>query len=89
MLAAMMRTTLILVALVGCSGSQGNRSDIPVAARPLWDQCHSSVEAWCHTRGQGDLTLERECEGNVGHEYAAIADEAARRQFLSAHGCTL
>ncbi|MDO9019389.1 MAG: hypothetical protein Q8S73_21600 [Deltaproteobacteria bacterium] len=81
--------SLFLLAVVGCSGQQGMRSDIPAAGRPLWDRCRPSVDTWCHNRAQGDPTLERECEGNTGHDYGLLADDAARQQFLRAHGCSL
>lgn len=84
------RIALVLVVLGGCSSNQGGaRDDIPAAARPLWDQCRSSLEAWCNSQSQGDPALERECEGTTAHDYAALRDEAARRQYLTAHRCTL
>lgn len=79
----------LLAAMAACSGVQGTRSDIPAAARPLWDQCTSAVNAWCERSSQGDPTRDRECKANVGHDYSAIPDDAGRRQFLSAHGCAL
>lgn len=91
MTSAMTRTifSLFLLAMVGCSGTQGTRSDIPAAGRPLWDQCRASIDTWCHNRASGDPTQERDCEATTGHDYGALADDdAARRTFLRAHGCT-
>lgn len=82
-------TSLFLMATLGCSGTQGTRSDIPAAGRPLWDQCRASVDAWCHNRASGDPTQERDCEATAGHDYSALADDPARQQFLRAHGCSL
>lgn len=86
----MMRYTVcMLVFVVGCSGSQGSRSDIPAAARPLWDQCRTAVDAYCHGRAQGDPTQERDCEARTGHDFGALPDDAARRQFMRDHQCAL
>lgn len=82
-------TILALVLAAACSGQQGTRADIPAEGRPLWDQCRSSVDSYCHERAVGDPTRERECEGQTGVDYAALRDEAARRRFLMEHGCRL
>jgi|GEM_PF-635671 len=78
-----------LAALAGCSSAQTADAAIPAAGRPMWDQCSSSISAWCHRQGQGDPTLDRECEGTAAREYSALADDAARRQYLTARACTL
>ena len=80
--------SLFLLVIVGCSGQQGMRSDIPAAGRPLWDQCRASIDTWCHARASIDPTQERGCEATTGHDYGAIDAAAARRTFLRAHGCT-
>lgn len=83
------RAVVMLVVLLGCSGTQGSRSDIPVGIRPLWDQCRPAIDTWCHNRAQGDPTQERECEATTATEYVAQPDALARRQFLIAHRCPL
>lgn len=84
----MQRIAFAFVVLAGCSGRQGTRNDIPPDGRPLWDQCHAAIEAYCHDRGQGDPTRERECSGQVGTDYSALTSDDARRQFLAARRCT-
>ncbi len=75
--------------VVGCSSSQTSGASIPAAGRSMWNQCSSPMTAWCHRQGQGDPTLDRECEATTAREYAALPEDAARRQYLTAHGCTL
>jgi hypothetical protein len=55
----------------------------------MWDRCSSSLSAWCHRQGQGDPTLDRDCEERSAQEYGALADDVARRNYLTAHACTL
>ncbi len=85
------RLTLVTVfaALVGCGSTQASDAAVPAAGRPMWSQCSASVTAWCHRQGQGDPTLDRDCEANSTREYSALADDPARRQYLTAHGCSL
>ncbi|MDB4928703.1 MAG: hypothetical protein JWM10_1187 [Myxococcaceae bacterium] len=80
---------LALAALAGCASSQTMESSIPPAGRPMWDRCSSSISAWCHRQGQGDPTLDRDCEENAAHDYGALADDVARRNYLTAHACAL
>jgi hypothetical protein len=80
---------LALVALAGCSSPQTMESTIPPAGRPMWDRCTTSLSAWCHRQGQGDPTLDRECEENAAHDYSALADDVARRNYLTAHACAM
>lgn len=80
---------LALALLGACSGGQTMDSTIPPAGRPMWQQCQSSLSAWCHRQGQGDPTLDRECEENAAREYRNLADDPARRQYLSARTCAL
>lgn len=78
-----------LAAFAACSSAQTVDATIPPAGRPMWQQCNSSISAWCHRQGQGDPTLDRDCEENTAREYRALADDAARRQYLTAHTCSL
>ena len=80
---------LALVALGACSAPQTMEAEIPPAARPMWDHCNSALSAWCHRQGQGDPTLDRDCEENSAREYRRLADDDARRRYLTAHSCTL
>jgi hypothetical protein len=80
---------LMLLVVLGCSGAQGSRNDLPPAARPLWDRCRSAINTMCHDRAVGDPTQERECEARTGHDFGALPDDAAREQYMRAHGCAL
>ena len=44
---------------------------------------------WCHQQSQGDLSLDRDCEANTARAYAALRDDASRRQYVAAHHCSL
>lgn len=77
------------VSVVGCASSQTSGASIPAAGRSTWNQCSAPMTAWCHRQGQGDPTLDRECEATTAREYAALPEDVARRQYLTAHGCTL
>lgn len=83
------RNAFMVVVLSGCSASQASQIEIPAAGRPMWEQCHSSMDAWCHAQSQGDPTLKRDCEMNTRRDYSRLNDEPARRQFLTTHRCTL
>ncbi len=78
-----------MVLLLGCSSAQRPESSIPAEGRPLWERCSSALNDWCHRQGQGDPTLDRDCEANTARDYAALTNEAARRQYLTAHTCSL
>lgn len=78
-----------LAAFAACSSPQTVDATIPPAGRPMWQQCNSAISSWCHRQGQGDPTLDRDCEENTAREYRALADDAARRQYLTAHTCSL
>ena len=80
---------LALAVLGGCSSPQTMDAEIPPAGRPLWTQCNSAVSAWCHRQGQGDPTLDRDCEENAARDYRVLADDVARRRYLTAHSCSL
>lgn len=80
---------LVLAAFASCSSPQTVDATIPAAGRPMWERCSSSLSSWCHRQGQGDPTLDRDCEENAAREYRALADDAARRQYLTAHSCSL
>ncbi|MDB4931986.1 MAG: hypothetical protein JWM10_4470 [Myxococcaceae bacterium] len=83
------RIALLLIVLCGCSSTQASQIEIPAAGRPMWEQCRSAMDAWCHAQSQGDLTLNRDCEMNTTREYSRLGDEAARRSYLTTHRCTL
>ena len=78
-----------LTLFAGCASTQTSDAAIPSAGRPMWSQCSAPVTAWCHRQGQGDPTLDRDCEAATVREYAALPDEAARRQYLTARSCSL
>ena len=86
---ALWRVALMLASLAACSGAQTLDATIPPDGRPLWQQCASSMSAWCHRQGQGDPTLDRDCEETAAREYRALGDDAARRRYLSARACAL
>ena len=83
------RRLAVFAALAGCASTQTSDAAVPAAGRPMWTQCSASVTAWCHRQGQGDPTLDRDCEASTTREYSALADDPARRQYLTAHGCAL
>lgn len=83
------RIALMLVVLGGCSATQASDIEIPAAGRSMWDHCHSAMDTWCTAQSQGDLTLNRDCHMNTTREYSQLRDEAARRQYLTAHRCTM
>ena len=78
-----------LTLFAGCASTQTSDAAIPSAGRPMWSQCSAPVTAWCHRQGQGDPTLDRDCEENSAREYRRLADDDARRRYLTAHACTL
>ncbi len=81
---------LVVASLAGgCSSAQRSDAAIPAAARSMWNQCSAPMTAWCHRQGQGDPTLDRDCEATTEREYAALPEDSARRQYLTAHGCAL
>jgi hypothetical protein len=80
---------LTLALLAGCSSAQTAGAGIPAAGRPMWEQCSTAVTAWCHRQGQGDPTLDRDCEATTAREYGALADDAARQAYLRARACAL
>ena len=79
----------VFAALAGCGSAQTSGAAVPSAGRPMWSQCSTSVTAWCHRQGQGDPTLDRDCEASTTRESSALADDSVRRQYLTAHGCSL
>lgn len=84
------RTALmVLLMALGCSSAQRPEANIPAEGRPLWEQCSRAMNDWCHQQSQGDPTLDRDCEANTARDYAALRDDAARRQYVVAHHCSL
>ena len=85
-----MKTSVaLMVLLLGCSSAQRPEASIPAEGRPLWEQCSRAMNDWCHQQSQGDLSLDRDCEANTARAYAALRDDASRRQYVAAHHCSL
>ncbi len=80
--------SLVMCVLGACGGAQTPQVQMVPEARALWEPCHAEVERWCHDHSHGSASHERECMTQEQARYAALGDDAARRAYLSSHGCT-
>ena len=84
----MKRTSIALLALLGCSAASNPESQIPAAARPAWTACRDAVVRRCRDQYNGDPQSSIQCEESEAMRYRALGTEAERTEFLRARGCT-
>ncbi len=79
--------SLTILALA-CSAQRPQIASMPPDVRADWDRCEAAVTRWCADHSHGSPTEERDCVQTESQNFARQADEAARRAYLGAHGCT-
>jgi hypothetical protein len=84
----MLLTSLVLFGLA-CASQRPQTVDIPAEIRSDWDRCEAAITRWCIDHSHGSSAEERNCMMTESRHYVEQPDEAARRAYLTSHGCRL